>query len=349
MNILYGIQGTGNGHVARSRVMAKYLAERGANVTYLFSGREKNQYYEMEVFNDYLIRDGLTFVSEGGKISYLKTALKNNIWRFIKDVFSLDLSHYDLIITDFEPITAWAAKLRNKPVIGLGHQYAFGPDTPLADGGWLAKWVLRNFAPAQYGIGLHWYPYQENILPPIIDTSLAPKIMHNFIVVYLPFEDQLEVTELLNVFSDYHFMLYAPQLTEIQHGNVLWQKTCYQGFKDNLTQSRGVICNSGFELISESLHLGLPILAKPIHGQMEQQSNALALEQLQLADVMHFLDEDRIGKWLEMLDDDIQHKPQLIPNVAKEIVDLIMAKNWEKTRVLSKALWKRPIFKSSEV
>ncbi len=41
MNILYGIQGTGNGHVSRSRVMAKHFAERGANVTYLFSGREK--------------------------------------------------------------------------------------------------------------------------------------------------------------------------------------------------------------------------------------------------------------------------------------------------------------------
>ncbi len=137
------------------------------------------------------------------------------------------------------------------------------------------------------------------------------------------------------------------QLTEAQHGNVLWQKTSYQGFKDNLTRTRGVICNSGFELISECLHLGLPILAKPIQGQMEQQSNALALEQLQLADIMHFLDEDLVGKWLEMLDDDIQHKPQWIPNVAKEIVDLIMAKNWEKTGELGKALWKRAIFKSS--
>jgi uncharacterized protein (TIGR00661 family) len=87
MNILYGIQGTGNGHVARSRVIAKYIAESDANVTYLFSGRDKNEYYEMEVFKDHLIREGLTFVSEGGKVNYVKTALKNNLWQFIKDVF----------------------------------------------------------------------------------------------------------------------------------------------------------------------------------------------------------------------------------------------------------------------
>ena len=95
------------------------------------------------------------------------------MWQFKKDVFSLDVSLYDLIITDFEPITAWAAKLRNKPVIGIGHQYAFGPNTPLAGENCLAKWVKKNFAPAQSAIGLHWYPYQENVLPPIIDTKLS--------------------------------------------------------------------------------------------------------------------------------------------------------------------------------
>ncbi|MFT5560037.1 MAG: hypothetical protein ACI9RZ_002529, partial [Sphingobacteriales bacterium] len=53
---------------------------------------------------------------------------------------------------------------------------------------------------------------------------------------------------------------------------------------------------------------------------MEPLSNALTLKQLHLADAMHHLGEDLIGNWL---DDDIQHKPQLIPNVAKEIVALI--------------------------
>ena len=99
-------------------------------------------------------------------------------------------------------------------------------------------------------------------------------------------------------------------------------------------------------MISECLHLGISILVKPIHGQTEQLSNALVLKKSHLTDVMDHLGEDIIGNWLEMLDDDIQHKPQLIPNVAKEIVALIMAKNWGKTNELSKILWKTLIFQS---
>ena len=119
MKILYGIQATGNGHISRGRVMAKYLAEQNFEVTYLFSGREQNQLFEMEVFGDYLWREGLTFVTQYGKIDYLKTAAGNNIFRFINDIYQLDVEPYDLIITDFEPITAWAANGRVNRVLLL--------------------------------------------------------------------------------------------------------------------------------------------------------------------------------------------------------------------------------------
>ena len=39
----------------------------------------------------------------------------------------------------------------------------------------------------------------------------------------------------------------------------------------------GVVCNSGFELISECLQLGKTVLTRPVLGQMEQMSNAFAL------------------------------------------------------------------------
>lgn len=116
--------------------------------------------------------------------------------------------------------------MRNKLVISLGHQYAFAPNTPLARENGLVKWVLKNVAPALFGIGVDRHPYQENILPPVIDINLSCKITQNFIMVYLPFEDQSKVTDLLNIFSYYNFIFYAPQLTEIQRGKVLWQKTC---------------------------------------------------------------------------------------------------------------------------
>ncbi len=39
MKILYGIQGTGNGHITRARVMASCFKELGIDVDYVFSGR----------------------------------------------------------------------------------------------------------------------------------------------------------------------------------------------------------------------------------------------------------------------------------------------------------------------
>ena len=78
MKIFYGVQGTGNGHISRARVMARELFAAGYDVTFQFTGRPANKYFEMEIFNDYLVKDGLTFNTHKGQVSYLKTALQSN-------------------------------------------------------------------------------------------------------------------------------------------------------------------------------------------------------------------------------------------------------------------------------
>lgn len=45
MRILYGVQGTGNGHLSRSRVVAKALAKHDIQVDYFFSGRQPEQFF----------------------------------------------------------------------------------------------------------------------------------------------------------------------------------------------------------------------------------------------------------------------------------------------------------------
>ncbi|TKB44708.1 MJ1255/VC2487 family glycosyltransferase [Thalassotalea mangrovi] len=341
MKILYGIQGTGNGHIARSRMMAKYLAESDVDVTYLFSGRPAERYFEMAVFGDYQCRRGLTFATQAGKINYLQTTFGNNLWQFAREVRELPVDDYDLIITDFEPVTAWAGKLARKPVLGIGHQYAFGKNTPLAGESWLAKKIMRHFAPADYSLGLHWAPYNDNVLPPIIDTSLSRQKCENFCLVYLPFEDQRQVTALLNQYPDYQFIQYSPELTDQQQGNVLCQQAAHQRFKEHLARASGVICSSGFELVSECLHLGLPILTKPTQGQMEQHSNALALQQLKKATVMQSLDNASIRRWLAQLSVNDKRVASAIPDVAPHVVNWILAGEWQSYRALTELLWKQ--------
>ena len=69
---------------------------------------------------------------------------------------------------------------------------------------------------------------------------------------------------------------------------MLRQKANIDGFKRDLATARGVICNTGFELISECLQWGKPVL-RPLAKQMEQLSNAAALEQLGYATTMEAL------------------------------------------------------------
>ncbi|WP_281556256.1 MJ1255/VC2487 family glycosyltransferase [Thalassomonas sp. RHCl1] len=336
MKVLYGIQATGNGHISRCRIMAKYLKQQNIDVTYLVSGRAKEDLFDMEVFGDFQHRQGLTFVTNRGKVNYAATAVNNNLARFIRDIYALDLEPYDVIITDFEPVTAWAGKLRNKTVIGIGHQYAFGDKTPVAGANPIAKMVMKYFAPASISAGLHWYPFDDTIFPPIIDTTLLPGEQDGSILVYLPFEDQQDVTRLLSQFSGQEFILYSPELEDKTLANVKQRKTCYAGFKHDLTKARGVICNSGFELISECLHLGLPILTKPIQGQMEQLSNAMSLEKLGYARVMHTLDGDTIEHWLTRLK---PCQPRHLPDVAKALASWIASGDWQPPTSLVEQIW----------
>jgi hypothetical protein len=44
--------------------------------------------------------------------------------RFYKEIKTLPVKKYDLVINDFEPISAWACKLRGVNCISLSHQSA---------------------------------------------------------------------------------------------------------------------------------------------------------------------------------------------------------------------------------
>ncbi|MDT4330113.1 MJ1255/VC2487 family glycosyltransferase [Methylomonas sp. MED-D] len=342
MKIFYGVQGTGNGHITRARVMARELNAAGFDVTFQFSGRPADKYFDMEVFNGYQLKDGLTFNTHKGQVSYVKTALQAKPIRFVKDIGSLDLSGYDLIISDFEPVTAWAAKRQRKPVLGIGHQYAFGHDIPRAGGDPIAERVMKYFAPADIGVGLHWHHFGQPILPPIIETPAFPQsVQANKILVYLPFEDIGEVMTLLSPFENYQFHVYAPEPIASPYSHIQCKPLSRQGFQTDLYDSAGIISNAGFELASESLQLGKKILVKPLHAQMEQISNAAALKQLGYGHTMYNLDAAVIDEWLRH-----PHAVHVTyPNVAKVIVDWLKdgmpamdadftERVWEKVDVL---------------
>jgi uncharacterized protein (TIGR00661 family) len=291
----------------------------------------------MECFGDFEHRTGLTMVQEYGAVRNVATLMQARPLQFIRDVRALDVSAYDLVISDFEPVTAWAARFANKICMGIGHQYAFNQAIPQTGNTLASDLVMRWFAPVDIPIGLHWHHFNLDILPPIIDTKLAQSgATPAHILVYLPFEQQQIVTALLQRFPHYRFVQYSPDLDDGEADNVGLRRTNLHGFRADLCRATAVICNAGFELVGECLHMGTPVLVKPVQGQMEQQSNAFALEQLGWGTAMQALNENKLRAWL---DGERRVAPIVYPDVAAELVDWVLEGDWQNKMSLWNTLW----------
>ena len=322
MKVLFGVQATGNGHITRARAMAPALEKLGVEVQYLFSGRKPSELFDMDIFGDFISKEGLTFHSKKGRVQLGDTLLRNNMFRLTQQVADLDVSGYDLVITDFEPIAAWAGKLAYKKVVGLGHQYAFKYDIPRVQGTIVDQFLMQNFAPADVSAGLHWHHFNHPILPPIAPVEVSEyKPKSRRIMVYLPFESRTDITKLLRGFSNYEFVLYHPKATNYRKKNLSWNSPSRAGFQTDLLSCEGVICNAGFELASEALQLGIKLLVKPMDGQPEQQSNALALSQLGYGSSMSRLDVDTTAFWLNSQSSTKIDYPDTAAAVAKWIAE----------------------------
>jgi uncharacterized protein (TIGR00661 family) len=346
MKILYGVQGTGNGHVTRARIMAKAFTDAGAKIDWVFSGRPREDFFDMEAFGDFQCFRGLTFQVKSGKILYLKTALTTNLLQLYRDVKKINVEGYDIIINDFEPVSAWAARRAGKKVLGISHQNAFYYDIPKKGNNLFTAWLMKNFAPVTQPIGLHWHHFNQPILPPLIEPShYANEVFPKHILVYLPFSGLDDIEPQLKTFPDYQFYIYQNVPNSIDNGNIHIRPFSREGFQQDLHKCEGVICSAGFELPSEAIQLGKKILVQPVAGQMEQLSNALALSQLGYGSATNTLDVATIGRWLTLT----QPKPVIYPNVSKALTEWLLKTRGEHFEVFQQSLWKDIISQNKDL
>lgn len=350
MKILYGIQGTGNGHITRARHLANAFASHpDLQVDYFFSGRKADSYFDMGIFGGYQTKRGLTFITENGRIQHLKTVMNNNVFSVLNDIKSVDLNSYDLLVNDFEPITAWAARKKGLPSISVSHQAAFLNTVPTKDQTVLDKMITRCFAPTTYNLGTHWYHFGHDIIPPFVAHDLielskhssAQSDVNNKVLVYLPFESIDVIREQLLVLSDWDFICYHPSINNSsQEQNIEWHAPSIAKFKRDLAQCSGVLSNCGFELSTECLSLGKPLLVKPLDKQFEQQSNAYTLEQLGLCDVIYSLSAEQIDDWLQSK----RGHQVIFPTDCTPFVDWLKQGNWSQTEKICQQLWQQVEF-----
>lgn len=283
MNILYGIQGTGNGHISRARTLLPLL-ESLADVDVLVSGSSSEILPERPV--TYQVHGlGYTFGRNGG-IDLVDTARNFRPLRLIRDIQSLPAEKYDLVISDFEPVSARAARRAGKTCIGLSHQAAFlSPACPRPQWRSLAgEQIFRHYAPCTHAIGFHYQSYDEHIFTPVISNKIRKlrfRQERQHVTVYLPSVDDLRLIRVLEHVPDVEWHIFSKRAqSAYRHGHVSVTPVDQAAFIRSLSGCIGLVCGAGFETPSEALFLGIPILAVPMKWQYEQQCNAAALSQL---------------------------------------------------------------------
>lgn len=342
MRILYGVQATGAGHIARSRIMLPELKKAGIDVDFLFSGGNKDELFDMQVFGDYAYKQGLTLTFADGKVKKLDTILNSKAVGFFSDIKNLDLSAYDLLITDFEPVSAWAAKLRSLPSIGLSNQYTLANKISSIKTPFGMTLGMRAFAPADIYFGIHWQKLAANVLPPLTENLFSANQIkntkvENFNLVYLANENITKVLEFVQKLDKENFVIYTPSVKRHSvFANCVLKPLSRESFMQDLLKSKGVICNTGFGLCTEAMQLGKKILTKPLQGQFEQSLNAQVLEDMQRAEIMQEFDLEKTQAWLQMPN----FKAQKFPNTAQKIARWIKSSCELDAETLVNSLWK---------
>ena len=316
--ILYGVQGASKGAISRARLMSAEFHRLNIAVDFVFSGLTEKTQADIKDFPNVHYRTGINGVVSDGRVSKRKTLLNNNPVRYMKEVSTLRTDRYDLIISDGEPTVSWAARLRGTPSVAIGHNFALDTPAPHPQGEQFSKWLQRNVAPAEHTIGLHWHPYSRETLPPIVNQQLSPnQIARSFTLVYLPFDNLAETVAKLEQLRREHFVVYSGQVSvETQRRNVSIYPLSQSGFEHHLQRCSRLVCNSGFQLMSEAMYLGIPSLVKPLQGHFEQQANAMALEEFEPVSVVRNIGVLTLDKFIYA---GPKHKRFVYPDVANAL------------------------------
>lgn len=341
MRILYGVQGTGHGHLVRSAAMVRQLRELGHDVHCLISGRDPDSFWEAEQFAPYTALRGFTATARGGGVRLVESVARLRIARFFRDVAAFDASGIDLVVTDYEPASGWIARRNKLPSIGLGHLYSFKKRLPLPGVTRPAQLLVGSFAslytPVTIAIGLHWHHFGHANLPPTVGPEVrsGERVDERKVLVYLPGEDQEETVTLLRRLPSHRFVFYRPVDEPRQEGNVLLRPYDRRDFLDDLADAGGVIANAGFTLPSEALHLGRRLLVKPIRSHPEQFLNGRALGALGLATVADRFTHSLLETWL----DSDPPSAMNYPDVTHHLSRWISGGDWNRIDRLVEQTW----------
>ncbi len=302
MKILFAIQGTGNGHISRAREIVPLLQQYG-ELDLLVSGTEA------EVSLPHPLKyklHGFSFVfGKRGGVDRWATFKIMNLPQLWRDMHRLPLSQYDLIVNDFEPVSAWACRLQKVPSVSLSHQCSFVSGKTPRPGKWnYAEWLFKYYSPTTHHIGFHFERYDDFIHTPVIRSDirqLQPQNLGHY-TVYLPAYDDKTLVKYLSQVKSVQWQVFSKRAkTPQQTDNVSILPISNEGFNASMANCEGLLTGGGFEGPAEALYLQKKVLMIPMKGQYEQQCNALAASKMGVPVVEEINDSfaAHLNRWIE--------------------------------------------------
>jgi uncharacterized protein (TIGR00661 family) len=327
MRVLYAIQGTGNGHLSRARDVIPALLAQGIRLDILVSGTQADIQLPYPIA--YQLK-GLSFIfGKKGGVDMWKTYVRANTRRLQNEIKSVPVQQYDLVINDFEPVTAWACQRIGKPCFSFSHQAAVlnkkAPQPKKADP--LGKLILKRYAPTTHRFGLHFKAYDAGIFTPIIRNDIrtitARKQPHY--TVYLPSYSDEKIITFLSQIPEVPWEIFSKHnKKESTTKNMRIRPIDNTAFVHSMANSTGVLCGAGFETPAEALFLQKKLMVIPMKGQYEQQCNAAALQQMQVP-VLKSLKRKHVDKVLDWVETNAFVEVDY-PDMTHEIVRQILEK-----------------------
>jgi uncharacterized protein (TIGR00661 family) len=324
VKLLYAIQGTGNGHIARAREIIPFL-QKQHEVDILISGTQSD--IDLPFAVTYRFK-GLSFVfGKKGGVDIYKTYKKGNLRELFREVNALDVQQYDLVLNDFEPVSAWACRLNHTACISVSHQAAVlnknAPQPKRTD--YFGKAVLKKYAPTTSQYGFHFQAYDKNIFTPVIRKEIRDCMIENqgHYTVYLPAYDDERILSVLKECGSTSWEVFSKHNKKtIREKNIVIRPIENDAFIKSMASAEGVLCGAGFETPAEALYLGKKLMVIPMKTQFEQQCNAAALKKMGVPVIKSLKKKniDKIRTWLQSAQSIPVDYPDNTESILKDII-----------------------------
>ena len=261
--IIYGVAGEGFGHSSRSHLIGQKLIDSGHDV--MFVGSQKSLLYLKQYFGQ-RVREifGLSFAFEDGRVDKSETLKKNLLKlpegnRINDELFREHFEPFEpeLVISDFEPFSAWWAWRKNVPFISIDHEHMLTLcELEHQKRNWLSHLTAKVVTECHY-VGAAVYVIINFFRTPLrIDSAvLVPPVVRpvvcelealqgEYILLYSTTGSGREqLTEILNKFDGQKFYIYGFN-ESLEYKNCIFKERSTEGFLKDLDGARGVIASA---------------------------------------------------------------------------------------------------------